>query len=795
MLDLPGVSDPQPTSGCQSEAIIERPRSRWATAFAGGLIVLAVVAAYSNSFSGPFVCDDIPAIVNNPTIRHLQSIGQVLSPPRNGETVSGRPLLNLSLGLNYALGSTAVWGYHAANLAIHVLNALLLLGILRRTFHSPALSPRFGVAGPRIAWAIALLWAVHPLQTESVTYVAQRAESLAALFYLLTLYCAIRGAEAARAPGWYAAAVSACFMGVASKEVTATAPLVVFLYDRTFFAGSFGQAWLRRRGLYLGLAATWVPLALLLIGTHGRGNSVGFSSAITAWQYALTQCTAIARYVRLSCWPSGLCLDYGVSVARTPGEIVPGALLLVVLASATLWALVRRPGAGFLGAFFLAMLAPTSSFVPIATQTIAEHRMYLALAALIAAAVVGGNLLLAELLRWLKVPKPRRTVLHGTIAAALVASATVALGTRTWLRNEDYRTEVSVWDVTVRQSPLNARAHYSLGEALATRGQFDEAIAQFQQALEIQPDIVAAHNNLGALLGRRGRFDEAVAHYRKALEIKPDVAAAHYNLGNALAARGQFDEAIADFQQALQIQPGSAEVHNNLANVLLARGNLDEAVTHYRKALEIEPGIALAHYNLGNVLATRGQFDEAIAQLDQALEIQPDIAAAHNNLGHILAGRGQLDEAIAHYHKALQIQPGHVNAQRNLAAALSEREELLKSLAERREALRLRPYDVVLLNDVAWMLATSPNASVRNGAEAVELAGRAMKLPGGQQPAVLGTLAAAYAEAGRFPEAVRTAEQALRLAAAAGDHTLAEMIRTRLELYSSGKPYRQPLGH
>jgi len=229
MPDSPGANDFLSARGRQGEVVTERPRSRWATAAAGGLLVVAVAAVYCHSFSGPFVFDDLPSIVDNPTIRRLTPLWHVLSAPHKGETVGGRPLLNLSLALNYALGGTPVCGYHAANLAVHVLNALLLWGILRRTFQSPILIASFGAAGPNIAWAIALLWAVHPLQTESVTYVVQRAESLAALFYLSTLYCVIRGASSARALLWYVAAALACLLGMATKETMATAPLIVML--------------------------------------------------------------------------------------------------------------------------------------------------------------------------------------------------------------------------------------------------------------------------------------------------------------------------------------------------------------------------------------------------------------------------------------------------------------------------------------------------------------------------------------------------------------------------------------
>jgi tetratricopeptide (TPR) repeat protein len=269
-----------------------------------------------------------------------------------------------------------------------------------------------------------------------------------------------------------------------------------------------------------------------------------------------------------------------------------------------------------------------------------------------------------------------------------------------------------------------------------------------------------AHNHLGCVLADRGRFGEALAHYEKSLEIQPNEAKTHYNLGNALSRYGQADRAIAQYQ----------------------------------KALEIRPDYVNAHSNLGTALAGRGQFADAIAHYQKALEIAPDNAEVQNNLGGALLRHGQLAEAIAHYQKALEITPDNVNVRRNLVTALSARETILKSLAERQDALQVRPNDVALVNDTAWMLATNPNAFVRNGPGAVELAERAVKLSGGREAAILDTLAAAYAAAGQFDKAVETAIEAHRLAEAAGQRPHAEAIRMRLQLYRGRKPYHDPPG-
>jgi tetratricopeptide (TPR) repeat protein len=341
--------------------------------------------------------------------------------------------------------------------------------------------------------------------------------------------------------------------------------------------------------------------------------------------------------------------------------------------------------------------------------------------------------------------------------------------------------------------PQFSRAHNNLGGVLAARGQTDEAIIEYRKALEIEPDYADAHNNLGGVLAGRAEILEAIAEYRRAVAIRPDFAEAHKNLGVALAARGQVAEAISHYRKAVEIKPNFAEAHYALASVLAGRGGeRDEAIAHFRKAVEIKPDYAEAHYNLGSTLAEGGQVDEAIVCFQKAVKIKPDYVEAHNNLGGVLFLKGRLDEAIAEFQKALEIKPDNAGTPRNLALAQSQRERTLKLLAQRREAIRMRPNDVALVNDLAWMLATNPNASIRNGAEAVELAQRASKLAGGKEPAVLGTLAAAYAEAGRFPEALQTARRAMELAKQQNQPALAESIQAKIRLYEAGSAVREP---
>jgi tetratricopeptide (TPR) repeat protein len=266
---------------------------------------------------------------------------------------------------------------------------------------------------------------------------------------------------------------------------------------------------------------------------------------------------------------------------------------------------------------------------------------------------------------------------------------------------------------------------------------------------------------------------------------------AHEKLGEVFMGRGHVAEAVAQYRKALEIKPDCAESHVSLANALGALGRIEEALAHLHKALEIKPEGAEIHYNLANVLARRGQVEGAVAQYRKVLELKPDFAEAQCNLATLLACRGEVDAAIACYQKALQIKPELAEARCNIAVALSEREKILKALRERREAMRIQPNNIVLLRSTAWTLATNPNASVRNGTEAMALAERALQLSGGTEPAVLDALAAAYAEAGRFADAAAAARKALAFATRQNKPASADAVRARMALYEAGKPYRQ----
>ena len=615
------------------------------------LLILVGVLAYWNSFDGVFLFDDIDSIRDNPHIRALWPLSESMSLPlwNTGVTVDGRPLLSLSFALNHWLFGPEPWGYHLVNLLIHLAAGLLLFGIVRRTLDLPQFRERYASSacppepwrrrGTWLALSTALIWLVHPLQTESVTYIVQRAESLMGMLFLLTMYCSIRGFTSDKGGRWYVAAVIACAIGMGVKQTMFSAPLLVILYDYVFTGGlkpgglALGERGLQRGGhvarpgrpgrgrFYAALCSTWLIVFGIIVATW-QESTIDFVN-ISPLRYALTQPLVLLQYLRLAVWPAPLVLSYGWTLEdQWPRIVFPGLAVLGMLAVMFrgLW---RRKWYGFVLAWFFLILAPTSSIAPM-RQAIFEHRMYLSLAAVVMLAVLGAEYAIRKL-----APHPkRRAVLGGCLTLTVVA----ALGCLTHARNRDYHSELRIWQDNV--------AH--------------------------RPESSFARNGVGWCLLKDGRYAEAAQHLKAAVALDPDFARAHHNLGNALQALGHIAQAILHYEEALQHKPDFADAHNNLGSTLHALGRSREAAEHCREALRLSPGLPEAHYNLGNAVVALGRPREAIEHYRQAVRLKPDFAEAHNNLGIVYRAGGRLPDAIRHFERALRLKPDYNAARENL---------------------------------------------------------------------------------------------------------------------------------
>ncbi|HEX2853856.1 MAG TPA: tetratricopeptide repeat protein [Opitutaceae bacterium] len=652
-------------------------RSSWPAAI--GLII-AVGIVYANTLRTPFLFDDADAILNNPTIQRLAS-WDVLKPPSDGSATTGRPLVNLSFAINYSLSGENVWSYHAFNGVIHAFAGLALMALIRRTLLTEVLRERFGRNAQALAFFCALLWLVHPLQTESVTCIAQRTESLCGLFYLLTFYAFARGANASVAEArmrtrWLGASVFFCLLGMGSKEVMVTAPLLVLLYDRTFFSGSFGTALRTRTAFHGALALTWLLLlSLVLIGGGQRGVAAGHGLGVSGWSYLLKQCEAIVLYLKLSFWPSPLVLDYGTKVTGSIGEVWWQGLIVLGLLGVTGWALRRRPVIGFAGAWFFLILAPSSSFVPLVTQTVAEHRMYLPLAAIVVLVVMAAY---------------RH---FGTKAWTILGAGAAGFAMLTVVRNHDYRSALGIWNDTVNKNPGSARAQANLGVELFRIGRGEDAIARFEQAIRLRPDHVSAHYNLGVALLDRARATEAISEFESAIRLAPDHPDARLNLGNALVLAKRTAEAVPHFEAALALRP-AADAHYNLAVALIELERYRAAVENLHAALKMDANLPNAHYQLGRVADLTGDPVSAKKHYETALTLARDHVPSHRRLGMIFARNNQLDAAADHFRAVIRLEPRDADAYANLGNVLLIQGHPRDAVPLYEQALRLRPEDM-----------------------------------------------------------------------------------------------------
>ena len=591
------------------------------------LLAVAAFAAYANSLSCPFVFDDTESIVNNPHIRRLWPPWEAVHPPPPRSTLDERPVVAATLALNFAAGDLDVVGYHLVNIAIHLLAALTLFGLVRRLLLRGKRPP---VEAAWLAFAAALLWMLHPLQTESVTYVIQRAESLGGLFYLLTLYAWVRAVEAGDSWRWTAASLGAFSLGMAAKQTLATAPLAVLLMDRTFLAGDFRAALQRRTRAYAAFAGIWLAFTAWVVARWevrwDEPASTGLIPPPPLKDYLLTQPVVLLHYLKLSFWPSPLVLDYGWPLCHALAEaFLPGLAVLALLGGAV-WALARSPALGFCALGFFLILAPTSSFHPLPDPA-AEHRVYLSLACLACLAVVGGW----DLSRRLALPA-RVPVLLLVLASGVLLALTVS-------RNADYRSALSIWTDTVAKSPGNYRAHNNLGLALQESGDLDAAVACHREAIRLREHAALNYFFLGLALTKKGLKEDALANFLESVRLSPEDPRSQFNLGVALGETQDLDGAIRHLAEAVRLRPEHLASRCNLGLALLKRGNTQEAIGVFSEVERRDPANAVAQYNLGLAYERLGNLESAVDHLQRAARMEPENPGVRESLARVLAAR------------------------------------------------------------------------------------------------------------------------------------------------------------
>ncbi|HDY64860.1 MAG TPA: tetratricopeptide repeat protein [Phycisphaerae bacterium] len=629
------------------------------------LVILATgILAYCNSFSGPFIFDDPSSIEDNPGIRNLWDISSVLQarPPMHGKPL--RPIVNITLAVNYAISGLNVWSYHVLNLCVHILASLVLFALVRRTLLLKKFNGQFASGSTVLGLIVAVIWLVHPLQTESVTYVIQRSESLMGLFFLLTLYCLLRGSQSRFARYWYAAAVGCCALGMGSKEVMVTAPLVAMVFDRVFLSSSFKQLFSKRWGFYGLLAATWsIPVVLLSISGAPEGTGFGLED-VTPLQYAATQCQVIVHYIRMAFWPDPLVLDYIWPMAEGFGEVWPWASVIVLLLMATILALRYVPAVGFLGVWFFLILAPTSSIMPISDAAF-EHRMYLSLAAIIAGTTVGLYAAVRFLGRKLGIQNTfmRRAATIGGIVLAGIA--VVSLGSATLRRNAHYSDRITIYQDTADKSPHNYRVWNSLGLSHQVNGNIPEALACYTRVLELKPKYALVYNNRGVLYLLSKQLSPALEDFRKAIELDPEYARAYFNRALVYAFMNKPDLVAGDLAKAEKFGRTHVKYLFHAAAIHRNAGRRDVAVQFYNFLIGVAPS-ARAYVERGRVYYLLEKHDLAISDFTKAIETDPDLSGAYTSRAAAKIRSGNLPDAIEDLEIAVRLDPSDRVARKNL---------------------------------------------------------------------------------------------------------------------------------
>jgi len=771
----PNLAPPRPDS----------QRAVWSVSF---FLVVAVFVVFGQTVRHEFInYDDDLYVTDNPQVAQgltFRGIGWAFTYSQIGHW---HPLTWLSHMLDCQLYRLNPGGHHLTNVLLHATNAVLLFLVLRQMMGLRISKNVRAMATPASAlWPsafIAAVFAIHPLRVESVAWVAERKDVLSGLFFMLTLGAYVRYVRQPSSLVNYSALVLLFAMGLLSKNMLVTMPFVLLLLDywplgrlspTVVSHSSFetlGRLLIEKLPLFLLSAASCIATSLV-------SEKIPVADRFTLFSRLQNGLVSYVTYLWQTVCPVALAIPYPMSTGSLPSWKLAGALFLLAAISLGAWVLRKQHPCLIVGwLWYVGMLVPVTGIVQISYYAHADRYTYLPQIGLTLAVVWA---LQESSVSWRYRREVLATAAAGVIAALMVCAA---IQTSYWRNNE------LLWKHTLACTPENARANNNLGNALIPQSRFNEAIEQYQQALHINPDYAEAHNNLGNALALQGRYAEAIGQYQLALHINPEYLEAHYNLGDALMRSGRSEEAIDHFKKVLELRPGFAKAHNKSGAALVQIGRPDEAIIHFQKAIEIDAGYADAHYNLARALGEKGRLDEAVVQFQATIRMDPNNADAHGNLAKALATQGKLAEAVGEYQRTIELIPNSALAHFRFGQALQAQRDFKAAITQFQKAIQLDPRQLPAYLDLAWLLATGPAASLRDGSEAVKLALQAERLAGSVSPQLLDTLAAAYAEAGRYADAIETAKRALNLNATQNNQPLAEAIQARLKLYEAHAPY------
>ena len=733
------------------------------------LLIAFVFIAYTQVFRAGFIWDDESHLTRNPCVVGPLGLKEIWT---TTQAVYYPLVLTTFWALHKFFGLNPL-PYHLLNIFLHAVSAILLWRILQ-------------ILRVRAAWLGAALWALHPVMVQSVAWVTELKNTQSCVFYLLSILFFLKwedqGGALSRSPQRrtgdrrslvFALSLLFFILATLSKPSAVMLPFVLALC-----------VWWMRGNIRWRDALALTPFALISVVASGwtiweqrfHSRAVGPDWTQTFPERLIIAGKAIWFYLGKLVWPHPLIFIYPRWEVDSSTVVAYLPLLAAMAGLVALWFIQAKWGRAlfFAAAYYVVSLFPVLSFFSVyffRYSFVSDHFQYLASMGPLALAGAGIATLLGPscetptdfVFHPKAVPRsgtniasPRwRLVLSGALWGILL----VSLGFLTWRQTAEYHNLFTLYTATLQKNPRCWMAHY----------------------------------NLGIVLSEQGEADQAIDHYVQAVALRPDYAEAHYNLGRLLVEQGQLDNAIAHYERAAAINPADAEAQNNLGVTLFGIGRADDAIAHYYKALEIRPDYAEASCNLANALIAKGDFEGAIARYKACLAAIPDQEEAQYNLASALLRKGRADEAIVEYQKVLQMHPESADAHANLGSAFLTKARIRDAMAEYTEALQISPENLAALSNLAWLLATSPDPTLRNGSEAVRLAERADSASSrsDKHPTVLRILAAAYAEAGQFAEAKTTAQHALEAANIQGNTTLADALQGELTLYDLGLPYHK----
>jgi protein O-mannosyl-transferase len=728
-------------------------------------LVLAILAVFGQTAHFEFVgYDDQLYVFQNPVVIKGLSVKAVGWAFTHAQVSNWIPLTTLSHMLDCQLFGLRAGGHHLINVLWHAANSVLLFLVLRHMTGS--------------LWRsafVAALFAVHPLRAESVAWVSERKDVLSGFFFMLTIGGYV---HYVRKPSRAEYAVMLLFfaLGLMAKSMVATLPFILLLLDYW----PLGR--LENPRQFLGLIREKIPLFALSVAACVTATLMPGLIAPDPIPFLERTGNALVSYVvylQQMIFPARLASPYPFTPDQPIWIVCLAAVLLAAISAWVVACRDKRPFALMGWLWYLGMLFPVIGIIQISSDAAhADRYTYLPEIGL----ALAGTWALAD---WSAQWKYRTVILGGLMTA--VIGTLIGLG---HAQTSYWRDGETLWKRALACTTGNPVAHYNLGIILLLRGDQDDATAEFRKAVAIKPDYVAALNNLGGNLVAKGSNVEAIVQFRKALEIDPNYEMAHYNLGHAFAAEGRLDEAIAQYRKALEIKPDYANAHYGLGTALFAEKKWEESIAQLRAALETKPDLPETRYTLAKALLRTGAYDEAMVCWEKTISLGPDPLARWKNLGNDFLQKNNLEEAIACYRRASSIDPRSADARAYLGLALFKNGQTKEAIDCWQQTLEIQPDLTNIRNNLAWLLATTPEASLRNGAKATAEAEQANRTSGGADPGILRTLAAAYAEAGRYGDATATARRGLEFAVSQKNDSLTAKLRQEIKLYESGTPMR-----